>query len=74
MSVLTGQVLCWQKSTRCTNGECVEIAVRDDDVLVRGSRAPGAVLILPRPAWQAFLASLGTGSLGTGSLAPPART
>lgn len=61
MSALAGQVLCWQTSTRCTNGECVEVAVRDDCVLVRGSRAPDVILALPRPAWQAFLNDLRSG-------------
>jgi Domain of unknown function (DUF397) len=58
MSASAGQGLCWQKSTRCTNGECVEVAVRGDHVLVRGSRAPDVILMLPRPAWQAFLAGV----------------
>lgn len=68
MSASARQVLRWQKSTRCTNGECVEVAVCDDRVLVRGSRAPGVVLVLPRPAWQAFLAGVGTGSLARSGL------
>jgi hypothetical protein len=61
MSASASRALYWQKSTRCTNGECVEVAVRDDDVLVRGSRDPHVVLALPRPAWQAFLKSIAAG-------------
>jgi hypothetical protein len=63
MSASAGVALCWQKSTRCTNGECVEVAAPDDHVLVRSSRDPDLVLALPRPAWQAFLAALGSGGL-----------
>lgn len=50
--------LPWRRSSACANSECVEVAVRADEVLVRSSRAPQAILTLPRPAWQAFLAGL----------------
>jgi Domain of unknown function (DUF397) len=48
----------WRRSSACANGECVEVALREDQVLVRSSRSPQAVLALPRPAWQALLAAL----------------
>jgi len=37
--------LTWRRSSFCASGECVEIATRDDMVLVRDSKAPQAGIL-----------------------------
>jgi Domain of unknown function (DUF397) len=49
--------LAWRKSTRCDSGSCVEVAVTDDRVLLRGSgHADGPRLSLTHAEWAEFLA------------------
>lgn len=49
--------ITWHKSTASgANGNCVEVAVVDDSILVRNSRGPlGPVLSFTRQEWRAFL-------------------
>jgi Domain of unknown function (DUF397) len=52
----TPDALPWHRSTRCGDNACVEVAVLDEEVLVRDSKAPdGPVLAFSRAQWQAFL-------------------
>jgi hypothetical protein len=44
----------WQ--TRCDTGQCVEIAVQDEAVLLRCSTAPETNITLTRAEWRQFLA------------------
>jgi hypothetical protein len=45
----------WRKSSRSTVGECVEVAVLPDRVLVRDSKDPdGSVLSFAYSQWRAF--------------------
>ncbi|NUR73357.1 MAG: DUF397 domain-containing protein [Hamadaea sp.] len=54
--------LPWRRSRRCDSGTCVEVAVLDDEVLVRDSKDPhGPVLRYSRAEWQAFLAGVREG-------------
>ncbi|MEV0644917.1 DUF397 domain-containing protein [Phytomonospora sp. NPDC050363] len=52
--------LAWRKSSRSANsaGQCVEVAVYQERVMVRDSKNPeGAVLACPRGQWEGFVAS-----------------
>ena len=52
----------WRRSTRCDAGACVEVAVFEDEVLVRDSKDPeGPVLRFSRTEWEAFLAGVAAG-------------
>ena len=52
--------LNWRKAaSSVNNGECVEVAGRSNDVVVRDSTLPrGLVLAYPKATWTAFLDSL----------------
>jgi Domain of unknown function (DUF397) len=52
----------WRTSSYSTgNGACVQVAPAPDQVLVRDSKNPtGPALIVPTPAWRAFLTTLTT--------------
>ena len=47
--------LKWYKAP-CESGGCVEVAVTDDEVLVRSSLLPSARITLTRDEWRDFLA------------------
>ena len=50
--------ITWYKSTASGGGQgnCVEVAVVDDSILVRNSKVPfGSVLSFTRQDWAAFL-------------------
>lgn len=52
----------WRKSSRSTNGACVEVAPRTDTVLVRDSKDPhGPVLSFDRAAFAAFVGGVADG-------------
>jgi len=47
----------WRKSTQSNgSGDCVEVAVTDEGVLVRDSKDPGGAILTFTPAeWRAFV-------------------
>jgi len=47
----------WHKGRPCDGGNCVEVAVADEQVWVRSSVNPGLQIPLSRDEWQEFLAS-----------------
>lgn len=48
--------LAWRKSSRCEDAGCIEIASKEDRVLVRDSKdCSGPVLQFALPEWDAFL-------------------
>ncbi|WP_405588986.1 DUF397 domain-containing protein [Streptomyces sp. NBC_01190] len=55
----------WRRSSFCGNElECVEVSVKDSQVLARDSKDPhGAVLVFPAATWKDFLQALGAGRL-----------
>ncbi|MCK2221763.1 DUF397 domain-containing protein [Actinomadura sp. ATCC 31491] len=58
---------------RCTNGDCVEVAVLDGKVWVRDSQdASGAVLPFTFDEWSAFLTGVRDGRFDLERLAPGA--
>lgn len=61
----------WIRSPLCSgNGDCVEVGMVADEVLVRDSKEPTAqVLRFSRPEWAAFVAATKTGHF---DLADPA--
>lgn len=53
--------LAWRKSSASGGGNCVEVAVDGDTVLLRDTKDQqvGAVLAFTEEEWQAFLAGVG---------------
>ncbi|MCA1605378.1 MAG: DUF397 domain-containing protein [Acidobacteria bacterium] len=47
----------WKKSTASGTGNCVEVAITADVILVRDSKRPELVLTFPSTEWKSFLAS-----------------
>jgi uncharacterized protein DUF397 len=48
--------IIWRKSTYCANGDCVEVALLEEEVLVRDSKNPhGPTLHFTPIEWEAFL-------------------
>ncbi|WP_433825339.1 DUF397 domain-containing protein [Actinoplanes sp. CA-015351] len=50
--------IVWQRSTFCDTAACLEIAIQDDEVLVRNSTSPDHVLAVTRATWLAFVAGI----------------
>jgi|HubBroStandDraft_1064217.scaffolds.fasta_scaffold401117_2 hypothetical protein len=48
------ETAAWRKSSFCQSGECAEIAQDNGEILLRSSRAPGAVVRLTPAEWHAF--------------------
>jgi hypothetical protein len=44
----------WRKSSFCAAGECLEIAQKDDTVLLRNNRSPRVVVRVSTEEWEAF--------------------
>jgi hypothetical protein len=52
----------WRRSTRCSTGACVEVAIAPSTVGVRDSKeADSSVLTYDRPAWRDFIAGIVAG-------------
>jgi hypothetical protein len=49
------ETLAWTKSSRCDQGNCVEVAAADGEVMIRDSQHPsGPILRVSRADWDAF--------------------
>lgn len=55
------QPLAWRKSSASGTGNCVEVAVDGESVLLRDTKdqGNGAVLTFTEAEWQAFLTGVG---------------
>jgi hypothetical protein len=52
----------WLRSTRCTNGDCVEVAFLGGEVALRDSKdKSGPMLVFSAAEWGAFLSSARSG-------------
>lgn len=48
--------LRWHRGRPCDTGACLEVAVAAEEVLLRSTISPGALLTLSRSEWREFLA------------------
>jgi hypothetical protein len=50
----------WRSASRCSTGDCVEVAVLSPDTIgVRDNKNPGGpILMFTRAEWNAFLGSV----------------
>jgi hypothetical protein len=52
----------WRKSSRCTGGQCVEVAKMAGEYLIRDSKDPeGTVLSFTEEEWAAFVEGVAAG-------------
>jgi hypothetical protein len=51
----------WIRAKRCAAGGCVEVAFKGDDVYIRSSHHPEAVLKLHGVEWEDFLIDAAAG-------------
>jgi Domain of unknown function (DUF397) len=56
--------LAWRKASFCASGECVEVAQRDGEIILRDSTQPsGRMLHWGTGEWRAFVRTVKTGEL-----------
>lgn len=55
--------LSWRKSSRCDSGACVEVARRDEGVVVRNNTQPDLHLTFDGATWHGLLQDLRDGRL-----------
>jgi Domain of unknown function (DUF397) len=69
---MAGGSVNWRKSTRSSQGNCVEVAGTGDGVLVRDTKdgGQGAVLAFTSAEWSAFLAGAAAGEFALDVLNP----
>jgi hypothetical protein len=61
--------LRWRKSSASATGNCVEVAVAGESVLVRDTKdRGGAVLAFTEAEWEAFLVGMNAGEFTLGVL------
>jgi hypothetical protein len=57
-----GQTTEWRKSSFCATGACVEVAMKDDEFLVRDSKNDNSpILRFTAEEWSAFVAGINAG-------------
>jgi hypothetical protein len=61
--VKQGEFAKWRRSSRCSDGMCVEAAADHGEVLVRSSTRPDQVLRLSAEQWGTLLAAIKAGDL-----------
>jgi Domain of unknown function (DUF397) len=51
--------LAWRKTSFCASGECIEVAQRDDLIILRDSTQPdGRMLRYPAEQWRSFICTV----------------
>jgi hypothetical protein len=55
----------WRKASRCQSGECVEVFLADDAVLIRASARPDDALKITTGSWRAFADAAKAGEFDT---------
>jgi hypothetical protein len=53
--------ITWRSSSYCAGGECIEVAVVDDAVLIRASASPDHVIRIAKAEWNALMAGIRSG-------------
>jgi Domain of unknown function (DUF397) len=54
--------IVWRKSKKSASGDCIEVALSDESVIVRDSKDRGGpVLSFALPDWAAFLSGVRSG-------------
>ena len=57
----------WVRSSRCESGNCVEVALIDDEIAVRNSTRPdGPMVTFSKAEWTAFLGGIEAGEFRLG--------
>lgn len=52
----------WVRSSRCESGNCVEVALIDNEIAVRNSTRPdGPMVTFTKAEWEAFLGGIEAG-------------
>jgi len=55
-------VPAWRKASLCASGECVEVAQKDDVIILRDSVQPrGRMLYYDAGPWRSFVRAIKTG-------------
>jgi hypothetical protein len=51
----------WHKSSFSANGNCVEVGIRSESVLIRDTKdREGGTLAIPHPTWREFIQAIKT--------------
>lgn len=58
----TVRILCWRKSSASAQGDCLEVAISTDSILIRDSKKRTSnILEFSFSEWQAFLTGVRRG-------------
>ena len=52
----TASEVPWHRGRPCDGGNCVEIAVAGEEIMLRSTESPAALITLSRGEWRDFLA------------------
>jgi len=61
MTGLNDSQVLWRKCIVCAGGECLEVAILGERVLLRSSRDPGLQLRLTHAEWREFVVGVRDG-------------
>jgi hypothetical protein len=55
----------WRKASFCQAGECAEVAVENEEILLRSTRSPGTVVRLTTAEWRALAEGIQAGEFAS---------
>ena len=55
----------WRKASFCQAGECAEVAVEDEEILLRSTRSPATVVRLTTAEWRALAKGIQAGEFAS---------